>query len=109
MAENRDIASLLRSSICLFSGICVFGCASQPEAPIEVPTVEVIVSKPTDSSQRSSDSERQLAEKQRNCLTDKKKLETALKDSQKQNDELRKKLDSLLAIDRDLRSRGKGK
>lgn len=109
MAENQNIASLSISSVFLFAGICLSGCASQPEAPLAVATEQIVISKPTEDSLRISDSERQLAEKQRQCLSEKKKLETALKDSQKQNDELRKKLDALLAIDRDLRSRGKGK
>lgn len=109
MAENRDIAAFLRSSSCLFVGTFLFGCASRPEAPVEVPTEPVSISRPIDNSLKNSDSERQVAEKQRQCLSEKKKLEIALKDSQKQNDELKKKLDALLSIDRDLRSRGKGK
>ena len=109
MPENRFFAFLFKSNFCLLASICLFGCASQPEAPIESPTEQVVVAKPPENIQKISDSEKQLIEKQRQCLSEKKKLETALKDSQKQNDELKKKLDALLTIDRDLRSRGKGK
>ena len=61
---------------------------------------------PSDA-QRIADLQRQLAERQRHCNEDKRRQELALKDMQKRNDELQKKLDSLLAIDRELRSRGK--
>lgn len=48
-----------------------------------------------------------MAERQRHCQEEKRRLELALKENQKRTDELQKKLDALLAIDRDLRSRGK--
>ncbi len=57
--------------------------------------------------QRISELERHLAERQRQCLVDKRRLELALKENQKQAEELQKKLDALLAIDRELRARGK--
>jgi hypothetical protein len=49
----------------------------------------------------------ELEKKQRQCLAEKRRLELAIKDNQKQTDELQKKLDSLLAIDREIRSREK--
>ena len=55
--------------------------------------------------QRISELERQLAERQRQCQLEKRRLELALKDNQKQSEELQKKLDALLAIDRELRGR----
>ena len=58
-------------------------------------------------AQRISELERSLAERQRQCLVDKRRLELALKESQKQAEETQKKLDALLAIDRELRARGK--
>ncbi|HEX9195085.1 MAG TPA: hypothetical protein VF854_03615 [Azonexus sp.] len=51
--------------------------------------------------------ERQLAERQRQCAEDKRRLDQALKESQLRTEQLQKKLDALLAIDRELRSRGK--
>lgn len=59
--------------------------------------------------QRIGELERSLAERQRQCLVDKRRLELALKENQKQADELQKKLDALLAIDRELRARGKAR
>lgn len=56
-----------------------------------------------------SDSERLMADRQRHCQEEKRRLELALKENQKRTDELQKKLDALLAIDRDLRSRGKNR
>lgn len=47
---------------------------------------------------------RALADKQRQCLSEKRRMEIALRDSEKQVDDLQKKLDVLLAIDRELRS-----
>lgn len=48
-----------------------------------------------------------MAERLRHCQEEKRRLELALKENQKRTDELQKKLDALLAIDRDLRSRKK--
>jgi len=48
-----------------------------------------------------------MAERQRQCQEEKRRLELTLKENQKRTEELQKKLDALLAIDRDLRSRGK--
>lgn len=50
-----------------------------------------------------------MAERQRHCQEEKRRLEMVLKENQKRIDELQKKLDALLAIDRDLRSRGKNR
>lgn len=59
----------------------------------------------TGDGQKTGIAEQQLAEKQRQCLVDKRRLEVALKDSQKQVEDLQNKLDVLLAIDRELRSK----
>jgi hypothetical protein len=48
---------------------------------------------------------RAAADKQRQCLSEKRRMEIALRDSEKQVDDLQKKLDVLLAIDRELRSK----
>ncbi|MBK7415487.1 MAG: hypothetical protein IPJ38_10645 [Dechloromonas sp.] len=85
-------------------------CASTKDKQSE----EVIVFEPLPTNPRSpldvqkiGELEKQVTEKQRQCMAEKRRLELALKDNQKQADELQKKLDSLLAIDRDLRSRAK--
>ena len=109
MSEHRNLNSISRLAVCFLASIWLFGCASQPEAPIEVPIEQVVVTKPPDQSQKISELERQIAEKQRQCLVDKRRLENSLKELQKQNDDLRRKLDGLLDIDRDLRSRGKSR
>jgi hypothetical protein len=87
------------------------GCVAQPERAAvanegSVPASTVAV--PAEAA-RPSDAERLLAEKHRQCQEEKRRLDNALKENQKRNDELQKKLDGLLAIDRDLRSRGKAR
>lgn len=93
------------------------GCATKNKTQVEmegeslpVPARPGVETKktPTPELQRIRELERQLVERQRQCLEDKSRLEQALRENQKRNDELQKKLDSLLAIDRELRSRGKG-
>ena len=86
------------------------GCAATKDRQTE----DVIVFEPMPSNSRSAldiqkigELEKQAADKQRQCLAEKRRLELALKDNQKQSEELQKKLDSLLAIDRELRSRTK--
>jgi TolA-binding protein len=93
------------------------GCATKNETQVEMegeslpvaarPGVETRKT-PTPESQRIRELERQLVERQRHCLEDKNRLEQALRENQKRSEELQKKLDSLLAIDRELRTRGKG-
>lgn len=81
------------------------GCASQDAKQVsEVPAEPPAVSRSLADIQKINALERQLAERQRQCLVDKRRQEVALKESQKQVDELEKKLDALLAIDRELRS-----
>ncbi|NTV71991.1 MAG: hypothetical protein HGA71_17860 [Azonexaceae bacterium] len=97
------------------------GCATSSEtveSPSEVVVVDAAQSTchaPADV-QRIADLEKQIGREQRQCLAEKRRLETALRESQKQNDELQKKLDdlqkkldALLAIDRDLRSRNRSR
>ncbi len=86
----------------------ISACATNSEKVVD----EVIVFEPAPINSRSavdvqriSELERQLAERQRQCQLEKRRLELALKDNQKQSEELQKKLDALLAIDRELRSR----
>ncbi|MDD2741094.1 MAG: hypothetical protein PHV02_02410 [Rhodocyclaceae bacterium] len=91
------------------------GCATQgelqavPETPVEIPVEPTPIGRAPADIQKINALERQLAEKQRHCLVDKRRLEAALKDNQKQADELQKKLDALLAIDRELRSSKKNR
>lgn len=98
--------------IFLFSAtvLVLNGCALNTGKQVD----EVIVFEPMPTNPRSTldvqkigELEKQLAERQRQCQVEKRRLELALKDNQKQSDELQKKLDSLLAIDRELRSRAK--
>jgi hypothetical protein len=76
--------------------------AGAPEIPAETAHVAA-------DTQKISELERQLAREQRLCIADKRRLEVALKDAQKQNEDLQKKLDALLNIDRDLRNRNRGR
>ena len=79
----------------------------------QAPEVDQLGAAPLDprataDSQKIGELERHLAERQRQCLAEKRRLELALKESQKRSDDLQKKIDTLLAIDRELRSRAKG-
>jgi RNase H-fold protein (predicted Holliday junction resolvase) len=101
---------MLNKLLIIAIAIALTGCALNQDKKSD----EVIVFEPLPTNSRSpldvqkiSEMEKQLADKQRQCLADKRRLEIALKDNQKQSDELQKKLDSLLAIDREIRSRAK--
>ena len=63
--------------------------------------------RPVSNAPRIAELERQLAERQRQCAEEKRRQELALKESKLHTEQLQKKLDALLAIDRELRSRGK--
>lgn len=52
---------------------------------------------------RLTERKRQLTERRHEFLEEKQRLELELKESQNRSDELQKKLDAILAIDRDLR------
>lgn len=91
------------------------GCAATADKPPEV-VVEVPVSapRPVADTPRIAELERQLAERQRQCAEEKRRHDLALKENQLRTEQLQgrteqlqKKLDALLAIDRELRSRGK--
>lgn len=103
---------MLKKIVLLVAVLALTACASNSAKQAD----EVIVFEPVPTNPRStldvqkiSELERQLAERQRQCQAEKRRLELALKDNQKQSDELQKKLDSLLAIDRELRSRAKSR
>jgi predicted RNase H-like nuclease (RuvC/YqgF family) len=96
------------------------GCATTevtPDAPDNAaPVVEATLSRSPADIQRIAELERQLLREQRQYQAEKRRLDLSLKESQKLNeelqkklDDLQKKLDALLAIDRDLRSRNRGR
>lgn len=91
------------------------GCATQPAAPVqtiathEVSTHSAITTLTTTADPSGSD-------RLRPCQDEKRRLEIALRDAQKRNDELQKrhddiqnKLDALMAIERDVRNRQKSR
>ena len=93
--------------LCLACCLGLAACASNTEKPREV--VEALPSPPhpVSDAPRIAELERRLAERQRQCADEKRRLELALKENQQRSEELQKKLDALLSIDRELRSRGK--
>lgn len=97
--------------VSLASGLCglvlLTGCNTVAQRPVEALEPSATTSQQGEM-QRISDLQRQMAERQRQCNEEKRRQEQSLKESHKRNDELQKKLDTLLAIDRELRSRGKG-
>jgi ornithine cyclodeaminase/alanine dehydrogenase-like protein (mu-crystallin family) len=81
-------------------------CAGKaPQRPQEPEVAAPVVRTP--EQLRINELERVLADKQRHCLEEKRRLDAAIKEGQKKAEDLQKKLDALLAIDRDLRSRNK--
>ncbi|MBL8429960.1 MAG: hypothetical protein JNJ95_08750 [Dechloromonas sp.] len=103
--------------------ISLVGCAAQgeksevAEAPERISAeMETAPSRSPADIQKIADLERQILREQRQYQAEKRRLDLSLKESQKQNeelqkklDDLQKKLDALLAIDRDLRSRNRGR
>lgn len=102
-----------RLTFALALTIVLGACASneeKPAAPTPPPPVIETTAAPVRAVgdiQRIADLERQLAREQRQNAAEKRRLEQALKESQKQSEDLQKKLDALLNIDRELRNRGR--
>jgi hypothetical protein len=93
--------------LCLGCCLGLAGCASNIEQPPGVVEVLPTSPRPVSDAPRITELERRLAERQRQCADEKRRLELALKENQLRTEELQKTLDALLAIDRELRSRGK--
>ena len=93
--------------LCLLYCLGLTACASNIEKPPAVVDVLPSSPRPVPDARRIAELERQLAERQRLCAEEKRRLELALKENQLRTEELQKKLDALLSIDRELRSRGK--
>jgi hypothetical protein len=93
--------------LCLGCCLGLAGCASNIEKPPAVVDALPGSPRPVPDAKRIAELERQLAERQRQCAEEKRRQELALKENQLHTEQLQKKLDALLAIDRELRSRGK--
>jgi hypothetical protein len=94
----------------LLAGLVLTACSSLAPTPVESSSGPAATTRSAADAQRISRLERQLteqqrlaSERQRQCLEDRLQLERMLKESQYRSDELQKKLDAILAIDRDLR------
>lgn len=95
--------------LCLGCCLGLAGCASNMEKPPAAVDVSPSSPHPVSDVRRIAELERQLAERHRQCAEEKRRLELALKENQLRTEQLQNKLDALLAIDRELRSRGKGR
>ena len=109
MLKNPSCLALL---IALGAGLA--GCATTDENPASPAAPAILEATPVATRsagdiQKINDLERQLSREQRQCLADKRRLEASLKESQKQSEDLQKKLDALLTIDRDLRNRSRSR
>ena len=95
--------------LALVLGVLLSACASKPPV-IETPVPSVAEEKapppPSADSVRIAELEKQLAERQKHCLDEKRRLEGTLKDTQKRLEDTQKKLKAVLALERSLR-RGK--
>lgn len=95
-------------AVCTAACAALAGCVSTAgTAPASPAVPDSVSTRALPEPVKTSDSERLMAERQRHCQEEKRRLEFMLKENQKRTDELQKKLDALLTIDRDLRSRGK--
>ena len=92
----------------LFICTLLGACAGKPTQPAD-DSQEIASATKSPEQLHINELERSLAEKQRQCAEEKRRQDAALKDSLKKNEELQKKLSALLAIDRDLRTRSKGR
>jgi len=106
MPRQKSSISIFILSIVLMAS----GCATPRDQKAD--TAQALQAPPAPAPTQTEiarliEAERQLAEKQRHCQEEKRRLELALKENQKRNDDVQKKLDALLAIDREIRSRGK--
>lgn len=88
-------------------GFLLGGCVTLQENDTNPSTEQASPSLSATEIARLLEAKKQFAEKQRHCHNEKSRLELAIKEQQKRNDETQKKLDALLAIDRDIRSRRK--
>jgi type IV pilus biogenesis protein CpaD/CtpE len=81
-------------------------CTSKPTMPpVESPALTT--EKRSPEQIRIDELEHLLADKQKQCAEEKRRQGSALKESQKKVDDLQKKLNGLLEIDRELRQRNK--
>ena len=87
----------------LFATLVLTACSSAPPKPVESPEMPAATTRAAADIQRINELERQLSQRQRQCLEEKRRLELDLSESQKRGDDLQQKLDAILAIDRELR------
>ena len=87
----------------LFATLVLTACSSAPPTPVENPKTPAVTTRAETDIQRINELERQLSQRQRQCLDEKRRLELELNESQKRGDDLQQKLDAVLAIDRELR------
>ena len=87
----------------LFATLVLTACSSVPPTPVESHETPAATTRAAADIQRINELERQLSQRQRQCLEEKHRLELDLNESQKRGDDLQQKLDTILAIDRELR------
>ena len=107
MLNTLPVRSTRVLFLCLLYCLGLTACASNIEKPPAVVDVLPSSPRPVPDARRIAELERQLAERQRQCAEEKRRQELVLKENQLHTEQLQKKLDALLAIDRELRSRGK--
>ena len=93
----------------LLASLVLCACTAVPSAPVESPEPTAAATTHPGDVQRIGELERQLSQRQRQCAEDKRRLERDLRESQKRSDDLQKKLNAVLAIDRELRRGSKGR
>lgn len=88
---------------CLLVTLVLPACSSAPPTPVESPKTPAATTRAAADIQRINELEHQLSQRQRQCLEEKRRLELDLNESQKRGVDLQQKLDTILAIDRELR------
>ena len=119
MLKFEHHQSQRHAALALLASLLLSACSLLPQKPVEIVIPEAPAASARDAvdveridelerqlaEQQSqlAERQRQLAERRRQYLEEKQRLERELKESQERSDELRKKLDAILAIDRELR------
>ncbi len=105
MIAFSRLSALCSSSATL---LILAGCAAQPEAPVvSLDQLEAPAQSAATSGVKPGAAEVSPNDRLRPCQDEKRRLEIALRDAQKRHDELQRKLDAVMAIDRDMRNRTK--
>lgn len=108
MPEYATLRGLPLTGLLLLSGCALTPPAENCPTPA-VPPISSVEKQPASEPAKPRDNEKRLADRLRLCNEERHRLEAALQESQKRSDDLQKKINALLMIDREVRNREKEK